>query len=262
MRRGVGGQPSRRDITCFSQCLKSPYALTSHKGDKNPKKAVALRRVALIRRVSISIKKVSTLAITALSVFLLGVTSANASVIFVFEGTSAGSVAGTTNFTYDVNFQTNTSTGSTTPNDRFVGDGTTYGTIYDVVGFVNAVLNPMTSPFTVTSSLLGRTPIGIAPTDSASITNVTVTYTGPTLTTDMSFPLVLVVTSTASGQNNLGQYSGQDIKNAGGAVNTVSTNFGFITVPASAVPEPGSIYAFAGGIGLLLIGRIRRRKSN
>lgn len=203
--------------------------------------------------------KISMLA-AGLSAMALGVTPASASVIFVFEGTSAGSVAGTTNFTYDVNFQTNTDLGTGLPSDRFVGDTTTFGTLYDIGGFISAVLNPVTAPFTVATQLVGRTPVGIAPTDSPSVTNITLTYTGGTITTDMSFPLVLVVDSSLSGLNVNGQYSGQDIKNAGGAAGTVATNFGFVPVPASSVPEPASIYAFAGGLSLLLVGRLGRRR--
>ena len=200
------------------------------------------------------------LAIATLGVLAIGVAPASASVVFVFEGTTAGLVSGTTNFIYDVNFVTTIDGNTGLANDRFVGDGSTFGTLYDVIGLTSAVLNPVTAPFTVTTQLIGRTPIGIAPTDSGTATNITLTYTGPTIspTTGMSFPLVLTVSSTVSGLNATGQYSGEDIKNAGGASGTFATNFGFVTVPASAVPEPATLYAFAGGLGLILVGRIRR----
>ena len=207
--------------------------------------------------------KVASIASLVFGVLALAVTPASAAVIFVFEGTSIGPVVGglpTTLFTYDINFQTNTDLGTGLPSDRFVGDTTTYGTLYDVPGFLNATLT-IGAPFTFTTQSIGKTPVGIAPTDT-SITNITVTYTGPLLTNDMSFPLVFVVDSTLSGLNNLGQYAGQDIKNAGNAAGTPATNFGFVTLPASAVPEPSTFYAFAGGIGLLLVGRIRRLSRN
>ena len=203
-----------------------------------------------------------TMLAAGLSVLALGVTPASASVVYVYEGTSPGTVAGSTNFIYDLNFVTTTDTVSGTATDRFVGDGSTFGTLYDVPGFLGATLSSVTAPFTVSTQLVGRTPIGIAPTDSTTITNITLTYTGTTIssTSGMSFPLVLTVTSSFSGTSLLGQYSGEDIKNAGGASGTFATNFGFVTVPASSVPEPASIYAFAGGLGLLLVGRLGRRR--
>ncbi len=213
-----------------------------------------------MKNLRIGTNKIAGFAAVAFGVLTAGVTPANAAVVFVFQGTTPGLTAGTTNFLYDINFQTNTSSGSITPNDRFVGDGTTYGTLYDVQGFLGAVLNPVTTPFSVTSQLVGKTPIGIAPTDSTTITNVTLTYTGPTLTTDISFPQALVISTSVSGLNVNGQYSGQDIKNAGGAAGSPATNFGFVTVPTTSTttPEPASMFLL--GAGLIGIGAASRKK--
>ena len=185
--------------------------------------------------------------------------SAQASVVFVFEGVVPGPVAGQTTYQYDLNFVTTVDSMSGSTNDRFVA-GSTFGTLYDIVGFINASVTAG-SPFTFSTQLTGITPVGIAPTDSGSLTNITVNYTGPTTTMSTSFPLLLTVNSSATAINPNGQYSGQDVKNAGSSAGTLATNFGFVAVPSAATPEPASMFTMAGGALLLLAGNLRRKKA-
>ena len=199
-------------------------------------------------------------ALAAGVVFLSMVSApARASVVFVFEGTSAGAIAGQTNFKYDLNFVTTPDAGTGQPNDNFVPT-TTFGTLYDIVGFVSATLTPG-SPFAYTVQNIGVTPIGIAPTDGNALPNITIVYTGPATTASTSFPLLLTVSSTASSTNVNGQYSGQDVKNAGASAGSLATNFGFVAVPASSTPEPASMFMMGSGALLLLVGRFRAKKA-
>ena len=186
---------------------------------------------------------------------------ADAAVIFVFENTSvAGLPSGQINYLYDIDLQSTTDAGTGQPTDLFTAGGSTFGTLYDIQGFVSATLTAG-DPFTLSTQGIGITPGGTAPGDDPGLTNVTLTYTGATSTSSISYSLALTVDSTGSVLNPSGQYTGQDIKNTGAASGTDLGNIGNVAVP-SAVPEPASLFSFAGGAALLLFGGLRRRKSN
>jgi hypothetical protein len=206
-------------------------------------------------------KKVAYTAAICLGFLSLASRPADASVIFIFEGVTAGTNPGTATFNYDLDFQSTTDPGTTLPTDKFMSGGSTYGTLYDIPAFVSASLGgSASSSFILTTQLVGITPAGTAPTDSTTLTNITLTYTGSTTTSSTAFPFALTVVSTASSTNLNGQYTGQDIKNAGAAAGSLAANIGFVAVP-SAVPEPASLFSFATGAALLLVGGLRRRRT-
>ena len=166
---------------------------------------------------------------------------------------------GTTTFTYDVDLQSTIDSGTGMPTDSFQAGGSTYGTLYDITGFVSYTLTPATAAvFTPSAQLIGITPSLENPPDSPLLTNITLTYKGATTTSSVSYLLGLTVVSTSSSVNPNGVYTGQDIKNTGGAAGTVAQNIGFVAVPSS-VPEPATLFSFAGGAALLLFGGLRRR---
>src|ERR1700723_3238914 len=80
---------------------------------------------------------------------------ADAAVIFVFENTSvAGLPSGQINYLYDIDLQSTTDAGTGQPTDLFTAGGSTFGTLYDIQGFVSA---PLTAgePFTLSTQGIG-----------------------------------------------------------------------------------------------------------
>ncbi|MCW3097956.1 MAG: sorting protein [Chthonomonadaceae bacterium] len=148
-------------------------------------------------------------------------------------------------YNYNLNFSTSIDAGSGLPSQRL--QATNYATIYDLGGFINASIDPAyTSLFTISTQPVGITPGGLGPTDT-SLTNVTLTYTGATVTTDQSFTNILHVTSSALGVNPNGQFTSLVTQNAGVNAGTDIASIGSVAVPTvSVTPEPGSVALFVG----------------
>jgi hypothetical protein len=121
-------------------------------------------------------------------------------------------------------------------------------TIYDIPGFVSA---STLSSWNTTSQLTGVTPEGLTPVDSASLINVTYTWTGTSTVSSGSSSLLLGDINIVSTSSNTrtGQFSSQDSTSAG-IVETLAN----LTVPAL-LPEPASIGII--GMAMLILGRRR-----
>lgn len=183
---------------------------------------------------------------------------AHADLVFVANPTLTGSGI----FAYDLNFSTNVDIGTGQPSQRLVNGS--YATIYDMAGFNSATLNGASANlFTLTTAPFGQTPAGIAPTDTA-LTNITLTYNGPTLTTDQSFADILTVNSSFTSVNTKGQFSSTVTKNTGVDAGTALATIGSVAVPGvtAATPEPGSMALLVGAAlsGSVFAFRRRRRK--
>ena len=149
-------------------------------------------------------------------------------------------------YTYDLNFSNSIDGGTGLPAQRLQSGN--FATLYDIAGITSTSLNPaFASMFTLTQQTTGITAFGTAPTDGA-LPNLTVTYTGPTVTADQSFAGLLHVNSTFTTVNTRGQYTGETTKNAGAAAGTPVGAIGFVSVPGTtaATPEPGSLALLVG----------------
>ena len=162
-------------------------------------------------------------------------------------------------FTYAADF----AVGSSSDHQLNSGD---FFTLYDIQG-LNVASITSNADFTSTVQLLGVTPANVAPPDSASIDNITYTYTGPRLTADQSFT-GFSFTSTSQFSSQLGFFASRDQKQlSGGAGFTDEGHVGNVLVPSDApatttTPEPGTVASFAfGGFGVLGLGLLNRRKS-
>jgi hypothetical protein len=169
------------------------------------------------------------------------------------------SILGNT-YTYDLNFLNSIDQASGQPAQRLQSGN--FATIYDISGLTDFTLNPsFAGIFTLTEQPTGITPGGTAPNDNA-LPNLTLTYTGPTVTADQSFTRILTVTSTFTTVNPLGQYTGQTTTNTGASAGNPVGSIGFVAVPGvDATPEPGSFALILGASlsGSVLV--VRRRRS-
>lgn len=176
---------------------------------------------------------------------------------------NASSIVGSV-FHYDLNFNTAIDAGTGLSSQRLQAGN--FATIYDLEGFSNAVLNPAySSLFTLTTQEFGVTPGGTVPNDDTPL-NVTLTYTGPTLTSDQSFGNILSVTTTSNTINPSGQYTGQVTINSGAASGMLIGNIGSVAVPGLPTnatpftPEPGSLaFVITAGLSGSVFAWRRRR---
>ena len=170
-------------------------------------------------------------------------------------------------FTYTLNFNNNIDAISGLPSQRLqVGD---FATIYDLTGLNSATLDPaFASLFTLSVQPFGITPPGIIPGDDTT-SNVTLTYTGPTVTADQSYTNILQVNSISTTLNPNGQYTSSTTKNSGISAGTKVGAIGNVTVPGiprsgnpAATPEPGTFALFvtAGVSGSAFAFRRRRNR--
>lgn len=164
-------------------------------------------------------------------------------------------------YTYDLNFLNSIDLGTGQPAQRLQAGN--FATLYDISGLTSFTLNPtFASIFTLTQQPFGTTPAGTGPTDTV-LPNLTLTYTGATVTATQSFTSILTLNSTFTTVNPLGQYTAQTTKNAGLSAGTNVSSIGNVAVPGvdAATPEPGS---FALLVGASLSGSAfafhRRRK--
>jgi hypothetical protein len=184
---------------------------------------------------------VKSVSVLGLTLFGLGGSSARASFIPDFQGTSPSGA--NTAFNYTLRFATNAGTEQLVSGD--------FVTVYDIPGLVSA-----TAPagFNVSIQNTGiNAPLTLVP-DSASLPNVTFTFTGATQTADTNFVNALI-TSSFSAQAN-GFFSGQDT-NAFDVQGTKLGNAGQTIIP---VPEPAG--ALLLGIVVAFMSASRRRRRN
>ena len=180
---------------------------------------------------------------------------AQANIIIALNSVT-GPVAGQFTWSYEGSLQAGAETTETSNNPNFP----TFFTLYDVGGLVSG---SETQPlgWTATEQLVGVTPSGISPTDSASVVNITWTYTGSQVTGPVDFG-AFTFKSTEGNNGLFINFSQQDTKDNPGQLDddTRLSGFGSIVGPsASQVPEPLTLSIF--GAGLAGAAALRRRKA-
>jgi hypothetical protein len=176
--------------------------------------------------------------------------------------TAAGNI-----FTYDLNFATNLDAGSGLSSQRLQNGN--YATLYDIGGFNSATLNSTyASLFTLSTQNVGITPGGINAPDDPTLTNITLTYKGPTTMSDQSYTNLLTVNSTYTTLNPDGSYSSLVTKNVGSDAGTDIASLGSVSVPSllpgprvPGTPEPGSVALLVGASLSGSIFAFRRRRN-
>jgi PEP-CTERM motif-containing protein len=187
-------------------------------------------------------------------VVLCGVAGAS---IIPYETSISAPVSGVYTWNYSVSVasdETLTTSGSVT---RSTPPGTFF-TIYDIVGYVASSASAPAG-WSVSVQLLGITPSGANVTDSASLENVTWTYTGsnvagPTVLSGFSF-------GSTDGHIATGQFSAQSMNNISLGVDDQE---GPVNVPDPPVPEPASLGLMGGsliGLGMFSKRLLRRAKA-
>jgi len=182
--------------------------------------------------------------------FILGATvlAARGDVIPTLSGTSpVGS-----NFTW--NYSANVTV------DQSVQHGDFF-TIYDFGNFVSGS-NNQPAGWTFSSSLTGKNPPLVKPIDSASILNLTWTYTG-SAPINGSSPLGMFSIEARTNQLRTSDFAAEATRNTGPNTGTKVDNIGNISVP---VPEMSALLPIFSvcGAGLLssLPGILRRRRAS
>lgn len=171
----------------------------------------------------------------------------------VFTGTTpAGSV---TLFNYSLVFVTSVNAGA--PVERLqAGD---FITFYDIPGMTSGSSG---SGWGISGQATGTTAPGTSPLDSPALVNVTFTYNGPTITTNMIFTgfSIAVVGSPGSAP---GQFTSITTRNSGPGAGSAVGHLGHTTIPAVAdsapVPEPATVVLL--GTGLAGVAAASRRAS-
>ena len=106
---------------------------------------------------------------------------------------------------------------------------------------------------------LGINAAQTSPIDDALLSNVTFTYTGPTITADTIFPGFSIVVNNNDG-TTLKQFTGQYTDNQGAELGTKIGEIGRVAVPAGvSIPEPASlVMGLMGVVGLMNRRRVLR----
>jgi len=146
-------------------------------------------------------------------------------------------------FVYNLVFSTNGGTETLTSGNLI--------TLYDFNSGVTTG-NIVAPGFNVTIQNTGINPVPsqgvINPIDSATISNITFTYTGATLTSDAGFGVTITLPGVFT--TRVGQYSAQNNLVTTGT----NTQLGAVLLPTSVVPEPASVVlaglGFCGVLGL------------
>jgi len=207
------------------------------------------------------VKRMSASFSVAVLLLLVSSQLASAHLLPSLTGTSPGSPAGVTNFSYQV---------LVTEGEQ--ADGAlgipAYFTIYDIAGFVSVVSTPSGWTSSVQNSGItpldaSSSPVGV--TDSSALPNVTFTHTG-TLITGPSTVMGFVISSTFPGINPTGQFSQQATK-TGGLIGPVR-DFGFGPLPVPfgqqetvGTPEPSVIGLMLTGLFGIAVGVRRTRRA-
>jgi hypothetical protein len=208
---------------------------------------------------------------------MMSMTGAKADLVVNFVGTQAGTVAGTTDFVYQLNLPIN--------NRLTTNDFATFYDVFGVSGTGGMVLSSATvggttytaqsTAFTPSEQLVGLTPPFTAQPDSPTLENVTFTYTGGTTLgpTDQvstsSLGLVALVSSSSTVNVGTTPYAAQAerVDPQTGQI-IAANNVTFVTGPNPAappppgVPEPGSVALMVGSAvsGSFFLLRKRRSK--
>jgi hypothetical protein len=179
-------------------------------------------------------------------------TVANASITPVLVGSPTHTTGSSFAYTYN----------ATLASDQGIVNGS-YFTLYDFAGFTGFGAVP--ANWTATTQFLGKTPNKTLPDDSASILNVSFTYTGPNFNTNGTTEQNLgnfVVFST-SGVVVLSDFTSLGVLNKGPTKGTPVATIGSNAIGvagAGAVPEPATWATMLVGMGLVGAS-MRRRKT-
>jgi hypothetical protein len=185
--------------------------------------------------------------------------SAQASIIYTFEGMTPSGTPGQNDFTYLAQLSA----------DQRINDavGPNFGVVFDIDGFVSAFATSLVSGVTVTTSVENLTspqPAGTSAPDDAALPNVRTNIAGSFTGSGLTSLYTVVITSTLDA-TTLGFQSAQAVKFAPGDLsdNTLSGNRVMIelptTSPASDVPEPGTMCLV--GLALAGVASLKRRVS-
>ena len=180
--------------------------------------------------------------------------AANASIIPTLTGTPTSTGSGDFSWIYD----------ATLASDQALLNGN-YFTIYDFAGYTGFGAIP--ADWTVSTALLGQTPVWVNPIDDPTIINVTFTWTGSPVNWTAPYTEVELgnfeLFSTYNQASLTGSYTSLGTRNQGPTRGTDIGSIGSLTTPTSGggivVPEPQTWALLIAGFGMVGTA-LRRRK--